>query len=72
MDQYTELQGESIFNEFSEYRQALRMGNRFYQKDGKEIFPTVPTDGIGYSTGNDYVDVPFLLYLEESELEGSY
>ncbi|MFJ7745484.1 hypothetical protein [Peribacillus sp. NPDC097295] len=72
MDTYAELPGQTRFNEFLEYRQTLKIGNIFYNKDGKQVFPTVPSDGIGYSTGNDYVDVPFLLYLEESELEGSY
>lgn len=72
MDQYAEVQKESSFDEFFEDRQTFKIGNRFYDKDGKEVFPTVPTDGIGYGTGNDYVDVPFLWYVEESELEGSY
>ncbi|MGE7604076.1 hypothetical protein ACQKL5_16520 [Peribacillus sp. NPDC097675] len=72
MDQYTEVQKESIFDGYFEDRQTFKIGNRFYGKDGKAVFPTVPTDGIGYGTGNDYLDVPFLLYLEESELEGSY
>ena len=72
MDQYAEVQKESSYDEFFEYRQTFKIGNRFFDKDGKVVFPTVPTDGIGYGTGNDYVDVPFLLYLEESELEGSY
>ncbi|MGE7122166.1 hypothetical protein ACQKIC_18360 [Peribacillus sp. NPDC046944] len=72
MDQYAEVQKESSFDEFFEDRQTFKIGNRFYDKDGKEVFPTVPTDGIGYSTGNDYVDVPYLMDLVDDELEGSY
>ena len=72
-NQYAALQKKTPdYGEFFEGEQALKLANRFYDKDGKEVFPTVPTDGMGYSTGNDYVDVPYLMDLVDDELEGSY
>ena len=73
MYQYAELQRKtSNFDEFFEVQQSLTLANRFYDKGGKEVFPTPPTNGIGYSTRYDYVDVPYLMDLVDDELEGSY
>lgn len=72
IDQYTDLQKESSFYELFHDRQSLQVANRFYDKDGKEVFPIMPTNGIEYTTEYNYVDVPYLIDLVDEELEGSY
>lgn len=72
MDKDVERNHVSIFQDFLGDSQTLQVANGFYGKDGKEVFLEYTTNGNGYTTGNNYIDFPYLLGIQDDELEGTY
>ncbi|MGE7766284.1 hypothetical protein [Peribacillus sp. NPDC096540] len=72
MNHYEKLQAEDGQNEFFQFNDSLQLANDFYDKDGNEVFPEHSSNSNSYTTGNNYVDFPFLIHVEEVELEGTY
>ncbi|PJN86592.1 hypothetical protein [Bacillus sp. mrc49] len=72
MTQYAKIQAKDGQNEFLALGDGLQVFTGFYDAKGKETFPQTSFTGNGYSTGDDFVDVPFLVQVHENELEGEY
>ena len=70
MDQYVKLQVEDRQSDFPEFNKLIQLAINFYDKDGNETFPEHSFNGNGYITGDNFLDVPFLV--QADELEGAY
>ncbi|MGE7761295.1 hypothetical protein [Peribacillus sp. NPDC097895] len=72
MDHFVKLKGEVGQKDFLELNEPIQLAINFYDKDGKETYPEHAFNGNSYTTGNHFVDVPFLVHVEVDELEGTY
>ncbi|MDM5214010.1 hypothetical protein QUF94_21650 [Peribacillus sp. NJ4] len=72
MKQYVKLQAEDGQNDFPDFNDPIRLVTNFHDKEGEEIIPEHSFNGNSYTTGYNFVDVHFLVTVQEEELEGAY